>query len=840
MTQHPGVSEVPQAGGGEVQVTSPATFEVGEVTSPQAGAGNPFTITDASLETGTASAGAGKNPFAIDATEDPGAGKASLESAKIPATAKTGALQIHLDAKTSHPEMPTEIHVAADSTKATTPVTAVDGVAVSAKTGRKQFSLDAKTKAHEIPLDVHLDVNHEYSKTPVTVEEEIPAGGKKASDGLGKKEAKGAKAGTGLEEKESKEEIGEKGEKGEKGDKGERTDDAERKAMRERAEDELDFRFRDGKGKTELERTRSHLEKETFLDGEGREITKREALDRMTGDLRSSLTRLREDRPEITDEKIDAIVGEAERALLAQEAESQSRGIGNHGIPHLFSVYERMSTAAGDDVLEQAAEQVRASDSTSRATADDMRAALVLAAAYHDEGYLSAAARQGPGRDGLHGVDSAIAFEHLHAENLRGAVDDAVLADVREAIAEHNGIPDPQRAMEKAGLDPEDNPTRMAVLEQMRESGTGNMDPNDNFVRSALLLSDRLGLDANEKMPDVLRSEERLGAVFREYQKMAEAGGEADPEQLKADLAAMIETDGALTAQQKAHYQSALRDIDPGSGRFDMPMGGVAIRSDALRFRRVTDRSGESHLEAEVDISHRVGDLDYEAAFGNHSAEIAAMRTGKAGDDGKTPVEAKQLAKALEDYGITRESMSEVHGGDLPPSAWLEKTGEGTYTVQTEPVGDGRGPYSGIPGLEHVTVRVSEMTAADEVREPEYMKKAMGKASETVMPDVEAHMDRADAADALRMERNEAIREAKSAQQAMERFNGSPVTRESIIDLCTNAYSDANRAEVDGILRELTASDEVPPEKLEELAARCRKLELPRAPEGDMRTGEEE
>ena len=614
---------------------------------------------------------------------------------------------------------------------------------------------------------------------------------------------------------------------------------------REKALKEIDLWKRTDE---ELEQTEKSAKKDFIINGHGEKISKADAVDTMLADLSGSLKRLRANGREISDKQMDAILTDAKTALYSQEAESQSRAIGNHGIPHLYNVYERMHEAASDEVLKQAVENLHEMNPDSKATVDDLRAGMVLAAIYHDEGYLSATARQGAGHDALHGVDSAISFQYDHAEKLAGAIDPTVLEQVRQAIAEHNGLPSTaKKAFEKVGEDMESNPARTQVLASIDLERNADLDPNKNFIRSSLLLSDRLALDAAEKMPDVLRNQQRAQVMIEYYQKQAEGTKGEDQETLRRTLREMVQADSSLKPVQKQHYLEAIdKDITTDAGKFDLPMAGVTTPSDSLQYKVIKSHDGTSHIEATVDIRHRVGDWDYILAFDEHSKDVSRMKKGVVESDGKpsdteektTPsIEAAQLTKSLKDYGITDASMQELHQGGTTGD-WLVETKPGTFVVQSL-IEDGKtGEYKVIDGLKNVTIQISDMTAEDEKRTESYMEKALDttskkaedaiKEADKAIEDVEAEKEKIRSIEA----QNKTYLEAVKTYQSV--YNRNEAGIQDMITLCTQIYSEENKQQIDRIIGEIAANPDMDESRIAELAKECAELEAPIVTRIDM------
>ena len=591
----------------------------------------------------------------------------------------------------------------------------------------------------------------------------------------------------------------------------------------------------------ELEQTEKSAEKNYMINGHGEQISRAEAVNTMLTDLSSSLESLRESGREISDEQIQAILADAKTALYSQEAESQSRAIGNHGIPHLYSVYERMHEASSEGVLNQVVDNLHEKNPDSKATVDDLRAAMVLAAVYHDEGYLSATARQGAGRDALHGVDSAIAFQYDHAEKLTGAIDPTVLDQVRQAIVEHNGLPSTaEKAFEKVGEDLESNPARAQVLASIDLERNANLDPNDNFIRSALLLSDRLALDPAEKMPDVLRDQERAQVMIEYYQKRTEGTTNADDEAIRQTLREMVQADSSLEAAQKQHYLDAIdKDITTNAGKFDLPMAGVTTPADSLQYKVVRGCDGTSHIEATVDIRHRVGDWKYTLAFDEHSEEVSEMKKGLMKSEDKpsdskeetnSSIEAAQITKSLKDYGITDTSMKELHNSGTT-SDWLVESKPGTFVVQTSIEEGKTGIHKEIDGLKNVTIQISEMTAEDEKREELYMEKALAatskkaediiKEADKSIEDVEANKETIRSIEA----QNKTYLEAVEIYQSV--YNRNEAGIQDMVTLCTQIYSEENKQQIDRIMGEIVADPDMGEDRIAELAKECAELRAP-------------
>lgn len=564
----------------------------------------------------------------------------------------------------------------------------------------------------------------------------------------------------------------------------------------------------------ELRETEELSRKQSFVDGHGDRISYHDAADTMINDLRSSLNELKKSGREISDEQIKAICEDARKTIYSQEAESESRALNHHGIPHLYGVYERMKDV-DQKVLETAAENIRQQHPESRATAADVRAALVMAPIFHDEGYLSDASDKStdpPRRDDtLHGVDSAISFEHTHAPLYKGVVDQAVLADIRQAILEHNVV-DSEREHRLRGQEqiPEGG-ARDQALGEFAWKQSSDLNPNHNFIRSTLLLSDKMAADTEEKVPDVLRDPDRLKIVARYYYIAQEQGllqkghdetqARLANEALRKELSASVQGDDSLQEVQKQHYLEAIQsDISIQSGRFVLPLTTVVTPADAVKF---SVEDGQIHAKMSIRVMA-------------DDPEIAAAVRGASGDQplqpGELPMEGKKALGILGDIGITRDVLTK------------EATGQGVWLEMQKEEENGKLESSGVllahtenlEYLSHVTVEIQSV-------EPETEKPEL---SESVQAALEA-----------KEEFNEARKQAEIREEATAAFQkqceqGEAGNEQAITMYLSAVYDDTVTnpeldREIDAICAELDSLRLSPDkERMDALVERVRGLKV--------------
>ena len=561
---------------------------------------------------------------------------------------------------------------------------------------------------------------------------------------------------------------------------------AEFRETEERAEAMKEISLREY-SREELEETSRENERQIFRNGNGETMTYAEAHREMVQSVSDSLDALEREGRAVSPERRAEILRDVNDTLLAQQAESHSRGIGNHGIPHLYGVYERMKDTP-EEVLQLGAEQLKERRPESRATPEDMRLAMTLAAVYHDQGYLAEQARRGVNAgadDSLHGVDSAIAFENRHLQHFEGIADGAVLDEVTLAMAEHNAL-EGKHAERVRDADPP-QPYRMEMLSRMDLERGAEMDPNEGLIRSALLLSDKAAVDADEKVPDVLRREDTAAIVTR-YYTMKENGAfspeEADQvsREMRERMKTTILQDGTVSEAEKKRLTEAVdKDFSVASGKFNLPLSGAATSRDALRFRTGTDEKGNPVILADVTLEHRLNDDLYVESFTGLPKE------------GEPDPDAKKLRGAMEDYGIIRKGE------------------EGRVSMTEVAEGEVRLDTSGAEGLGHVTVTLRDVTLESEKAEITEFQKTVEKTVEEVK---EVHSFQT-----MTVQHSE-----KTWEELRESSEEGETSEGKILELCAAVYM-VRPEEAADIAGEVEALRPLPdsPEKQEKLQRIARK-----------------
>ena len=313
------------------------------------------------------------------------------------------------------------------------------------------------------------------------------------------------------------------------------------------------------------------------------------------------------------------------------------------------------------------------------------------------------------------------------------------------------------------------------------------MDPNEGLIRSALLLSDKAAVDADEKVPDVLRREDTAAIVTR-YYTMKENGAfspeEADQvsREMRERMKTTILQDGTVSEAEKKRLTEAVdKDFSVASGKFNLPLSGAATSRDALRFRTGTDEKGNPVILADVTLEHRLNDDLYVESFTGLPKE------------GEPDPDAKKLRGAMEDYGIIRKGE------------------EGRVSMTEVAEGEVRVDTAGAEGLGHVTVTLRDVTLESEKAEITEFQKTVEKTVEEVK---EVHSFQT-----MTVQHSE-----KTWEELRESSEEGETSEGKILELCAAVYM-VRPEEAADIAGEVEALRPLPdsPEKQEKLQRIARK-----------------
>lgn len=301
----------------------------------------------------------------------------------------------------------------------------------------------------------------------------------------------------------------------------------------------------------------------------------------------------------------DRLVQSYIRYMAAQEAESQTRTLGDHGLRHLL----------GDaEMAKQVIEEVPGHDS------DADFALILLAGAFHDAGYLTPPSR--------------IFLDKDHPEwsttNYDGNLRDQVVAALGTQNAE--------------------------TLRHMVETHAGTeVDWEDDALGSAFRLADNLALFHDEKMPPVVYHVPQNAEVLARY-----GSGEIDLAQAKAEMEQNI-TAAGLPAGVKERIRASLDELSPflpknALGMLGGRIDGFKWKAGHLQVRLHRDDRNDN-LARVLDVGQRQFSKLAEAYLGEDGA--ARFRT-----DNRLDLNHPTRGKVVE-FAITGDPVREPH--DDPP-----------------------------------------------------------------------------------------------------------------------------------------------------------------------------
>ncbi|MBQ2882314.1 MAG: hypothetical protein IJE43_00850 [Alphaproteobacteria bacterium] len=359
-----------------------------------------------------------------------------------------------------------------------------------------------------------------------------------------------------------------------------------------------------------------NFDKDGFLTNDGEKITYQEAIDRVTAKAEIYLGGMGVDK-----EQIDKIKEDLSEELIKQEKEARARGIGDHGIRHLYGNYER-----SDKYL----------DSRSDANAEHKLAALI-AQVYHDEGYtidhlenengevlVDKSGSLRGGVDKYHDKASMTVW-NSKKELFDGILKEETIDSIDSAIGEHN----------------------TGDTESIRRNVSGQSD----MIVSAVHCSDKIALSEREKLPEILLNDPKMVELAEGMNSMHSAlsdeklgfyknenGKTVLTEEGKAFIAEYhkivdeyIDSKGYNPEQVEALKTAVYKDFGSNSGKFNSRMNYIYTPSDCFRY---DEKDGCNVIEV-FKINHGEGDVTNDLQNG-------------------------QLKKMLEDFGANEQEVQEA------------------------------------------------------------------------------------------------------------------------------------------------------------------------------------
>lgn len=362
--------------------------------------------------------------------------------------------------------------------------------------------------------------------------------------------------------------------------------------------------------------------KRRFITNDGEEITYDVAVGRIIDRVKDEISEINKERiknnePIISDDKTDAIVYDIRRELFEQEKAAEGRGIGDHGIRHIYGNIERSDKWNED-----------------RGMTSEEKLAVIVAHVYHDEGYRDPSISKGLiDPDGkLYNDGAEKQHDELSKQNYweKGTTQDGVVRkDLYEGVFSEKTMKSIEIAIG------EHNSSDQGEIKR----NTNTKTDGDSIVTS-VHLSDKMALGEREKLPELLREDPKLlGALEGLYQLKDSL--KDDPNVL-ADYKEVIKEYIDLKYSDSEKYSKEYverikdavdKDISLISGKFDTPMSYIGTRSDSMRI----NEKGETELHV-----YRI----------HTSAETNWDQSNKQQD--------RQIEKLLEDLAVDKNDISDA------------------------------------------------------------------------------------------------------------------------------------------------------------------------------------
>ena len=313
------------------------------------------------------------------------------------------------------------------------------------------------------------------------------------------------------------------------------------------------------------ETTPPSLKHRSFLTNDGERITYEEAVNRITENAEKYMSSIN-----VSDDIKTAVVADMRSELYKQHLEAESRGLGDHGIRHIYGNFER-------------GEQYLASRSD---ISDEQKLAVLVAQVYHDEGYTVSPNNLGTLNEGnsdkAHDKASVEIWNEPERQNIYRLVFTVnTLDSVKVAIGEHNsGKIDDVQSNTSIDADP--------VVSTVHVCDKLALSQREKF--SELLTSDPKLVELTESMNSTLKTlqDERLG--FYEDGKLTSQG-----EKLLENYHQVI-NDHIDSQEYDSEYAQRLKeavnkDVGFNSGKFSSRMNYIYTPSDCYKYNSETGRN---------------------------------------------------------------------------------------------------------------------------------------------------------------------------------------------------------------------------------------------------------
>ena len=325
----------------------------------------------------------------------------------------------------------------------------------------------------------------------------------------------------------------------------------------------------------EIDPRRTLLTRE-FLTNGGERITYAQAIDRITARAAEYMEQKGGVAPEIREQAL----ADMRQELIAQSLEAESRGLGDHGIRHIYGNFER-----GESYLRSRTDLA----GDPRAELAEQKLAILIAQVYHDEGYRLSPNNFGTQRAGPNG-EKYSDLEHDRS-SLR-----FWNAPARQALYENVLSPEVRHSVETA------IGTHNSRDAQQIEANTAL---DSDLIVSTVHICDKLALSQREKLPELLAGTPRLAELAEgvnsawgtlrhlglyENGALTEQGARL-LELYQNELCSYIDRCG-YEPDYAARLKSAVqKDVGFDAGRFSSKMNYIYTPPDCFRYNAATGRN---------------------------------------------------------------------------------------------------------------------------------------------------------------------------------------------------------------------------------------------------------
>lgn len=329
-----------------------------------------------------------------------------------------------------------------------------------------------------------------------------------------------------------------------------------------------------------------------FLTNDGERITYGEAVNRITGNAEKYMSSIN-----VSEEVKAAAVADMRSELYKQQLEAESRGLGDHGIRHIYGNFER-----GEKYLASRSDM-----------SDEQKLAVLVAQVYHDEGYTIAPNNLGTLKEGNSDKkhDEASLSKWDESKKLyAGFLDSTTIASIDKAIGEHNiGVKDKVCENERGialKLDLENNSDAEKAIEgveRIKENTSIEADP----IVSTVHICDKLALSQREKFSELLASDPKLVELtegmnstlkilqderfgFYENGELTGQGKKLLDDYHQA-INSHIDSKGYDSEYAQRLKDAVNKDVGFNSGRFSSRMNYIYTPSDCYQYNTETGRN---------------------------------------------------------------------------------------------------------------------------------------------------------------------------------------------------------------------------------------------------------